>query len=123
MGIVHHSTFLVWFEEGRSHFLRARGTSFTAFEKEGVSLAVSEVRIRYSQPARYDQQVTIRCWIEEVKSRQVTFGYQVTDPLSGAELVSGSTKHICVDRQGKVTKIPEHWRQMMEGVVLVRQNL
>ena len=117
MGIVHHSTYLVWLEEGRSHFMRTHGTSFTAFEKEGVSLAVSELHVRYSHPARYDQLVTIRCWIDEVRSRKVTFGYQVIDSQDGVELASGSTRHICVDRQGKVAKIPAHWRQMMEKFI------
>ena len=113
MGIVHHAAYVVWLEEGRSHWLRAHGTSFTEFEKEGLSLAVSELNVRYSQPARYDQQVTVRCWIEEVKSRKVTFGYQVSDPKTGTLFAAGTTKHICIDRQGNVAKIPEPWRQFL----------
>ncbi len=113
MGIVHHAAYVVWLEEGRSHWLRAHGTSFTAFEKEGLSLAVSELNVRYSQSAYYDQLVTVRCWIADVKSRKVMFSYEVIATATKASLITGYTKHICVDRQGKVTKIPEHWRQFM----------
>jgi acyl-CoA thioester hydrolase len=118
MGIVHHAAHVVWLEEGRSHWLRAHGSSFTEFEKLGLSLAVAELNVRYSQPARYDQRVAIRCWVEEVKSRQVTFGYEIIDPESGALFATGNTRHICIDRQGNVAKIPPQWRSFMsEGVL------
>ncbi len=113
MGIVHHAAYVVWLEEGRSHWLRAHGTSFTEFEKEGISLAVSELNVRYSQAARYDQRVKIRCWIDEIKSRKVTFAYEIVAAETNALFATGYTKHICINRQGKVTKIPEHWRQFM----------
>ena len=117
MGIVHHTAYAVWMEEGRSHWLRAHGTSFTEFEKQGLSLAVSELHIRYSQPARYDQLVTIRCRIDEVRSRKVTFAYEVVDPETGLILARGYSKHICIDRQGNVAKIPDTWRHFLsEGL-------
>lgn len=115
MGIVHHAAYVVWLEERRSHYIRAQGNSYTQFEQEGVSLAVTELHIRYGQAARYDQRVTVRCWIEEVKSRQVTFGYEVLDAETGGIFASGRSKHICIDRQGRVTTIPDQWRQLWRG--------
>src|SRR5262245_30347410 len=113
MGIVHHSAYVVWLEEGRSQWLRAQGRSYADFEREGLALAVSELQLRYGQPARYDQRVTIRCWVEEVKSRQVIFAYEVIDAQTGALFATGQTKHICIDRSGKVTKLPDAWRQFL----------
>lgn len=113
MGIVHHAAHVVWLEEGRSNWLRAHGSSFTEFEKLGLSLAVSELHVRYSQPARYDQQVTIRCWVAEVKSRKVTFNYEIVNAQSGALFATGYSKHICIDRQGRVAQIPDEWRNFM----------
>jgi acyl-CoA thioester hydrolase len=112
MGIVHHSYYVVWLEEGRSQWMRAQGSSYTQFEKEGVLLAVSELYLRYGQAARYDQLVTVRCWIEEVKSRQITFNYEIVDAETRVIFVSGYSRHICLDRQGKVTKIPDKWRRL-----------
>ncbi len=114
MGIVHHAAYVVWLEEGRSSYTRAMGSSYAEFEKEGISLAVSELHVRYGQPARYDQRVTVRCWVEEVRSRQITFVYEIVDAETGAVFVTASTKHTCIDRQGKVAKIPEHWRERMK---------
>ena len=109
MGIVHHASYVVWLEEGRSQWMRAHGNSYAHFEKEGLVLVVSELCLRYKQPARYDQQVTIRCWVESVRSRQIQFNYQVVDAETGAVFVEGYTQHICLDRQGRVTRIPDKW--------------
>ncbi|MBN1994790.1 MAG: acyl-CoA thioesterase [Anaerolineae bacterium] len=110
MGIVHHAAYVVWLEEGRSQWLRAHGSSYALFEKAGLRLAVSEVHIRYRQPAYYDQQVTIRCWLKAMRSRQVKFGYQVVDPKTATILAEAYTTLISLDRQGNVTKMPTEWQ-------------
>lgn len=115
MGIVHHAAYVVWLEEGRSHYIRAQGQSYTQFEQEGISLAVSELHLRYRQAARYDQLVTVRCWVEETKSRQITFGYEVVAAETGDLLATARSKHICVAGQEKVTTIPARWRQLWGG--------
>ena len=118
MGIVHHAAYVVWLEEGRSTWLRTHGRSYAQFEAEGLMLAVSELQVRYKQPARYDQCVTIRCWIAEVRSRQVQFNYEIIAADTATVLVTGYTKHICIDRQGNVAKIPRDWQQFLKGSVL-----
>lgn len=113
MGVVHHAAYVVWLEEGRSAWMRAHGSSYVRFEKQGLRMAVSEVHIRYRQPAYYDQKVTVRCWVEDVRSRQMKFGYEVVDTASQAILAEAYTKLIYVDHQGKVTHIPDKWRDFL----------
>jgi acyl-CoA thioester hydrolase len=110
MGIVHHSNYIVFFEEGRSAYARARGNPYSQFESEGYFLLVSEIGVRYAKPARYEQEITVRVWLEEMKSRGLTFRYEIADATSGELLVSGFTKHVCITQDGKVTRIPESWR-------------
>ena len=38
--------------------MRANGTSYAQFEKDGFMLAISDVNIRYRQAAHYDQQIS-----------------------------------------------------------------
>ena len=113
MGIVHHAAFVVWLEEGRSQWLRSHGSSYVNFERDGISLAVTALNVRYRQAAYYDQRITVQCWVEEVKSRKISFGYSVLDAATGNKLLAATTQHICVNRQGKVTIIPEKWRRYM----------
>jgi len=109
MGIVHHSTYLVWFEEARSAFMRTKGTSYVDFEANGVSLAVSEVEIRFIAPAKYDQLITVECRVNRVHSLKMNFSYTVFNAETGQTLATGVTRHICINAQGKATRIPPHW--------------
>ncbi|MDX2160527.1 MAG: thioesterase family protein [bacterium] len=109
-GVVHHSNYIVWFEAARSDYSRERGHSYAEFEQQGRMLMVSEIQVRYIRPTVYDQVVVVRAWIETMKSRQVVFGYEVCDAASRDTLVTGTTKHICVDRSGRVVPIPPEWR-------------
>jgi acyl-CoA thioester hydrolase len=115
MGIVHHASYIVYFEEGRSHFTRALGRDYAEFEQEGFAFAVTEVHARYGAPARYGQKLTVRCWIVDLKTRAVTFGYEIVDALTGTVHVTGETRHMCVTRQGDVTRIPDSWRALLAG--------
>lgn len=115
MAIVHHAAYVVWLEEGRSQWMRSHGSSYANFERDGISLAVTELNVRYAQAARYDQLVTVQCWVEEVKSRKMSFGYRVLDAETGAVLVSATSRHICLNRDGQVTTIPQKWRDFLEG--------
>ncbi|MDQ7035137.1 MAG: thioesterase family protein [Anaerolineae bacterium] len=62
-GIVHHASYIVYFEEGRSEYIRQRGSSYAEFERSGLYLAVTEINARYIKAARYDDRLTVRCWI------------------------------------------------------------
>ena len=116
MGIVHHASYLTWFEEGRSAFTRAIGYPYSEMERDGVALAVAEVHARYNRSARYDEEVSVATCLEEFPSRGMTFSYAVRRAADGALLVSGSTKHIAVDAAGRVQRIPDAMRaRILEG--------
>lgn len=110
MGIVHHSSYIVYFEEGRSHYARQRGSDYASIERSGIYLTVTEINARYIKPAVYGQLLTVRCWIGEMRSRGLTFEYEILDAATREILVRGHSKHICITRDGAVTRIPETWR-------------
>jgi acyl-CoA thioester hydrolase len=60
MGVTYHANYLVWFEVGRTDWLRGSGWTYRDMEEAGVSLPVIEVFCQYRQPARYDDEIEIR---------------------------------------------------------------
>lgn len=106
MGIVHHSAYIVWFEAGRSDWMRQRGSSYAVFESQGYFLPLSEIGARFIAPAHYDEVVIIKTWVEELKSRKLTFGYEAIHAESGQLLATGHTSHICLNRSGQVVTLP-----------------
>lgn len=115
MGIVHHAAYITWFEEGRSAFTRAIGYPYSRMEQEGVSLAVAEVSARYHQPARYDDEVVVRAELSQLGSRGMSFSYEVRRAVDGELLVTGSSKHISVDAQGRVMRLSPTLREVLQG--------
>src|SRR5262249_24169991 len=63
MGVVYHARYLVWLDVARTEHLRLSGTSYRDLETEGLRLVVSDVAIRYRQPAKFDDVIRVRCWV------------------------------------------------------------
>lgn len=113
MGIVHHSRYLPWFEIGRTDWMRQAGLTYAEFEAMGFYLIVVEAGIRYQKPARYDDLVTVRTWLAEVRSRGLRIDYEVVD-AQGDVLVTGFTHHICITHDGTPVRLPEVLVQTLE---------
>jgi acyl-CoA thioester hydrolase len=113
MGIVYHTNYIVWFEVGRGEYMRQQGGDYAHFEAQGYYLPVIEVQARYLAPARYGDLVTVRTRVEEVRSRQVTFAYEVVMAETGQLLATGQTKHVGVNEEGAIKTIPQEVREML----------
>jgi acyl-CoA thioester hydrolase len=109
MGIVYHANYLPWCEIGRTELIRRMYRSYADVEREGVLLAVTEVALRYHASARYDDLVRVVTTLEQVRSRGVSFLYEVhrvEEDGSTTRLASGRTGHIAIDRAGSPRKLP-----------------
>jgi len=56
MGIVHHSSYVLWMEIGRVEWLRSKGLSYRELDDGGVSLPVSKLEVNYKTPADFDDE-------------------------------------------------------------------
>lgn len=106
MGVAHHSSYLLWFEIGRTEFCRKKGLPYSEIERKGIYLVVVEVFCRYKKPLLYDQKFKIRTKLEEINGRKVKFSYQLLSE-EGNLHAEGYSVHVPTDRNGKVTTIPE----------------
>jgi acyl-CoA thioester hydrolase len=116
MGVVYHARYLVWLDIARTEHLRQSGMSYRELEATGLRLAVSEVSIRYRQPARYDDSIRIRCWIREAASRRVDFGYAVEHADENRLLATASTSLIALDARMSLARLPERVRQALHSI-------
>jgi acyl-CoA thioester hydrolase len=116
MGVVYHANYLAWCEVGRVEWLRARGVAYRDLEAGGVALAVAEASLRFLAPARYDDLIRVRTTLEEVRSRQLRFRYEISRPADGARLVEAHTALVSIDPHGRLTTIPREVRaRLTEG--------
>jgi len=116
MGVAYHARYLVWLDVARTEHLRRCGASYRDLETAGLRLAVSEVAIRYRQPARFDDLVRIRCWVREVGSRRVTFGYAVEHAGDGRLLATATVALLALDASMALTRLPDAVRVLLIAV-------
>jgi acyl-CoA thioester hydrolase len=107
MGVVYHARYLVWLDIARCELLRRTGITYRELEETGFRLVVSDVHVRYRQPARYDDLVRVRCWVREVASRRITFGYAVEHADEGRLLATATTRLIPLDRAMSLCRLPD----------------
>jgi acyl-CoA thioester hydrolase len=114
MGFVYHANYLVWMDMARTEHLRERGVSYKELEEQGIFLAVTDVRVRYRQPARYDDLVQVRCWVRDRASRRVIFGYAIERAETGELLATAETSLIALNHQHTLSRIPETVCDLLE---------
>jgi acyl-CoA thioester hydrolase len=113
MGVVYHARYLVWLDVARTEHLRQCGMSYRELEASGLRLAVSEVAIRYRQPARYDDPIRIRCWVRELASRKVEFGYAVEHAEDARLLATATTSLLALDSTMALGRLPDRVHEVL----------
>ncbi len=112
MGIVHHANYLVWFEVARSELCRAKGFSYKQMEDDDDALmVVAETYCRYKSPAFYEDILTVRTKVGELRSRSLAFVYEVFRETDGVLLAEGETLHVITDKDKKVKSMPAAYRE------------
>lgn len=107
MGVVYHANYLVWCEIGRTDFIRALGRSYADMERDGITLAVSDVSMRFAGSARYDDPIVVHTQLADVRSRSMRFAYRIEHGETGKPLVTASTSLVALDRTGKTSRLPD----------------
>lgn len=113
MGVAHHANYLIWCELARTRYLADRGASYRELEEAGLRFPVIAVQVRYRAPARFDDLVRIQCWVREIASRRVEFGYAVDRPSDDRLLATARTSLIALDSHHALTTIPEPVRDLL----------
>jgi acyl-CoA thioester hydrolase len=104
MGLLHHATYAVYFEQARTEMLRSRGISYRDIEDAGHFLVIIELGCKFKKPAYYDDLLTIRTTVARVTHVKIVHEYRV---LRGDELLAEAHSTLaCVDRQGKPQALP-----------------
>lgn len=111
MGVVYYANYLVWFEVGRTEWLRASGWTYREMEKDGVSLPVIEAHAEYRRPARYDDEIRIETRMQIVTPVRVRFDYEVWRDGDDSPLAIGHTVHAALDVNGRPCRLPARVRE------------
>jgi len=113
MGDVYYANYLVWFEVGRTGWLRQHGWTYRDMETDGYDLPVIEAHCVYRESARYDDEIDVRTRAAMVSPVRIQFDYEVVRAADGATLATGTTVHAAIDRDGRPRRLPERVRALL----------
>ncbi|MBQ3582099.1 MAG: acyl-CoA thioesterase [Alistipes sp.] len=77
MGIMHHSNYVVLYEQARTEWLRDMGLTYAEIERRGIMSPIIEVHSRYHYPAFYDEVLTIKVSMEEMPVARLVIASEV----------------------------------------------
>ncbi|MEE9208497.1 MAG: thioesterase family protein [Gemmatimonadota bacterium] len=106
MGRAHHAAYVVWFELGRTELMRTSGVSYSELEARGIQLPVTHLTVEYRDGIRYEEEAVVITRIGSVRSRAVTFQYELRRVGDTAVLARGSTALTCTDAEGATRRLP-----------------
>ncbi len=114
MGIAHNANYAIWFEVGRGEFCRSRGFSYKQMEdQDNALMVVAETYIRYKSPAFYEDVLSVRTKIGEIRSRSIAFVYQVYRASDDTLIAEAETLHVFTDKDRKVRTLPDIYRSLL----------
>jgi acyl-CoA thioester hydrolase len=113
MGVVYYAHYLVWFEIGRTEWLRETGWTYRSMEDEGLGLPVIEAHCEYKTSARYDDDLEIRTRARLVSPVRIGFDYEVVRRTDSQLIASGHTVHVTLDRSGRPVRLPAQVRDLL----------
>lgn len=119
MGVVYHSNYLVYMEEGRTRMMSSLGQSYAELERAGWGLAVRKVEFRCRASAFYDDELLVRTRVERVRGASVLFSYEILREADDTLVTTGSTELACVrlGAERSVATLPEAVRGVLEGAL------
>lgn len=116
MGIVHHAVYPIWFEIGRTDFIKEAGMPYSVMEEQGVMTPLTELQCKYLLPARYEEELVIETSVGKITAARIIFNYRVLREKDGALLAQGSTGHGFVNSR---TFLPINMKKTMPKIFRV----
>jgi acyl-CoA thioester hydrolase len=114
MQVVYYAEYFVWFEVARTELFRAMGMPYSVISrKRGFHTPVVQAHADYKAPARYDDEVAVRVWVNKVGTSSLRLDYEVTK-LPGKELLcTGHTVNVLIGEDGKPMEFPADIREKL----------
>jgi acyl-CoA thioester hydrolase len=114
MGHAYYANYLYWFEQARGAWCRARSFTYKEMEEKGYFLPAVEAHLNYRGEVKYDDWITVRIWVSEIKRASLKFEYEIYNETSEKVTTYGYTWHVLMGTERKAVSIPPELREWME---------
>jgi acyl-CoA thioester hydrolase len=117
MGIIHHANYLKYLERARWEAFREIGLCYAEIERKGIIMPVIELKSKYIMAAKYDEFLTVKTKISEMRGAKIRFDYEIVN--SDDKIINkASTILATVNKAtGKACKPPEYIKEVLNRII------
>ena len=117
MGVVHHSVYPVWFECGRTEFIKHFGISYDELERLGLMLPLARLSCEYKTPIRYGETVLVKTRLLEATKVRLIIGYEIFSDERNILCGKGSTEHAWTGTHLRPVNIAKYRPELYERLL------
>lgn len=114
MKYVYYGNYAEYLEVARVELFRSIGISYDEIEKRGIWLPVSNFKIKYIRPAKYDDLLTIHTKITKKPTAKIEFEYQIFSENKELLTKAHTTLFFLDAKTQKIVRCPEFLMELIE---------
>ena len=99
MGLVHHGSYINYFEEARIAWISNLGFSYSEMENSGIILPVSKLNVSYLKPVYFDDELVVNVELAEMPTSRLIFNYKIKNKEE--VIVTGTTVLAFLNKETK----------------------
>ena len=99
MGLVHHGSYINYFEEARISWISNLELSYNEMEKSGIILPVSKLNVSYLRPAYFDDDLEVNVELAKLPTSRLIFNYTIKN--KDEVVVKGTTVLAFLNKESK----------------------
>jgi acyl-CoA thioester hydrolase len=115
-GVVYYANHFIYMEVGRVNYFRAMGIEPAELDRSGWGIVISEATCHYHAPARFDDRLIIRTWVENVRRSSFAFVYEIVRAADRRVIAAGRTVQVIVDLDTmRPIRLPPEMREILSA--------
>lgn len=114
MGIVHHSNYPIWYEAGRTDFMKKLGFPYSRIEEMGILIPLIELKCSYIGAAKYEDEITVKTSIKSITGARMVCSYEVYKKGQYAAINTGETMHAWTTKELRPVNLKKHVPELYE---------
>ena len=116
-GVVWHGSYVRWMEQARVEFCREIGLDLVELMKEGITIPVTNMNIRYKASARLDERVVVETYVSKVSPITITFTQVIKSEDLSKTFIIGTVEVVAVNGEGRIyRRLPDVLKNACEKV-------
>ena len=111
---VNHAVYISYFETGRVEALESIGMGLDRLKELGWQIVVTELEVRFRQPAGPGDELTVETWVAEIARASTRWSQRI---VRGDEVIAtASLRGAITDRSGRPRRVPDELARAVTGL-------